>query len=77
MRYTDLDGGAFRVGVEKTWNEKSSDPGRVTVTYYGPYSSLAVAKGRATAATKDDWHLWSITGVLIEELQGEWQEVSD
>jgi hypothetical protein len=77
MRYTDNDGRAYRVMIEKTWNENSSDPGRVTVTYYGPYSTKAAAKGIATRENVTNWHSWSITGIEIQELQGEWQEVSD
>jgi hypothetical protein len=77
MRYTSNVASAYRVKVVTVWNDESSDPGRTTATYYGPYSSKSVAKARATQAKKDGWFAWDVVAVKVEELTGEWEEVSD
>lgn len=55
MRHTSEDSGAYRLRVETTFppNEDRPEP-VVVVSYLGPWSSLAAAKGQRTSLRGED-----------------------
>jgi hypothetical protein len=70
------DDSVYRVRADTDWGAKGWNPG--VTSYYGPYGTLAAARGQATALARQPDDYFSIEVVTtVECMVGEWKKVEE